>query len=350
MRRKTRLITLAAGGVAVAALVAVILTNATSSAGGHRYQSGQVTVHGDVYPYTVYAPPSARRRSLVPLVVVLHGCAETPAEIAAASEFDAIAEHDRFVVLYPDVDSIDVAQDHCWQGIWAPTADRRGRGDAAAIAAMTSAVIRRWHVDRTRVYAIGISAGAYEASILGAEYPDINAAIGIHSGAAYLAGERGCLIPLEPVVDTGALAHAALAAMGPRARVMPVIVFHGDADGAVAYRCGQQAVSQWLLTDDLVRERERRVALPPAPTAVSHGVVPDGHAYTVRSYAERPGCNVVQFWTVHGMGHFWSGGSATPASAPYSDPRGPSAAAAAWAFFSHWERSGPWTSCHPEPF
>ena len=335
--------TLAAGGVAVAAVVAVVLASASSSPAGRSY----MTVHGDVYPYTVYIPPSASGRSLVPLVVVLHGCAETPEQIAAASDFDALAEHDRFVVLYPDVDPTDAAQGGCWRGIWAPAGEGRGRGDAAAIAAMTGAVIRRWHIDRTRVYAIGISAGAFEASILGASYPDIYAAIGIHSGAAYMAGARGCPASLGRASDTGALAHAALAAMGTRARVMPVIVFHGDADGSIPYSCGQQAASQWLRSNDLVLEHERRSRLPAAPTTVAHRIVPGGHAYTVRSYADSPGCVLVQFWTVHGMGHFWSGGSASRSWARYSDPRGPSATAAAWAFFSHWSHSGQWTTCHP---
>jgi poly(hydroxyalkanoate) depolymerase family esterase len=346
MRAKTRLITVAAGGVALAALVAVLLTGATSSPGDPSDQSGRVTIHGDVYPYTVYVPPSRSSGSLVPLVVLLHGCAETPEQIAAASGFDAVAAHERFVVLYPDVDPTDAAQGGCWRGIWAPAADGRGRGDAAAIAAMTGAVIKRWRIDRTRVFAIGISAGAFEASILGASYPNLYAAIGIHSGAAYMAGARGCPVPLGPTSDAGALARAALAAMGARARVMPVIVFHGDADGRIPYSCGQQAVSQWLRTEDLVLEHERGASLPTAPTTVAHGVVPRGHAYTVRSYADRAGCVVVQFWTVHSMGHFWSGGSSNPAWARYSDPRGPSATAAAWAFFSHWSHSGHSTTCH----
>jgi poly(hydroxyalkanoate) depolymerase family esterase len=328
-------------------MVAVLLARATSSLGDPSEQSGRVTIHGDVYRYAVYVPPSRSPGSLVSLVVVLHGCAETPVQIAAASEFDAIAEHGRFVVLYPDVDATDAAHGGCWRGIWAPAGDGRGRGDVAAIAAMTGAVIKRWHIDRTRVYAIGISAGAFEASILGASYPDIYAAIGIHSGAAYMAGARGCPVSLEKTSDTGALALAALTAMDPRARVMPVIVFHGDADGTIPYSCGQQAASQWLRTDDLVLERERRALLPTAPTTVAHGVVPGGHAYSVRSYADRAGCVVVQFWTVHGMGHFWSGGSPDPSWARYSDPRGPNATAAAWAFFSHWSHAGHSTTCHP---
>ena len=134
---------------------------------------------------------------------------------------------------------------------------------------------------------------------------------------------------------------------------MPVIVIHGDADPAVPYRCGQQVIAQWLGVDNLVLKREHHPG--PPPSAASTGsvgssrsaVVPGGHGYTVLSYADGSGCVVAQLWTVHGMGHYWSGGSADPASARYSDSRGPSAAAASWAFFSGWGLSGPLRPCAP---
>ena len=126
--------------------------------------------------------------------------------------------------------------------------------------------------------------------------------------------------------------------MGTRARVMPVIVFHGDADPTVPFRCGRQAIAQWLATDDLVLEHERRPALLATPV-ITHGAVRGGHAYKVTSYVNR-GCPVAQLWTIHDMGHFWSGGTGGGASSRYSDPKGPSAAAASWAFFSRWMLSG----------
>ena len=175
--------------------------------------------------------------------------------------------------------------------------------------------------------------------MLGAAYPDLYAAIGIHSGAGYFAGEHGC--PARGSVSSiGASARAALAAMGSRAGVMPVIVFHGDRDGTIPYRCGQQALAQWVATDDLVLQREHGAPLPSIPTDSSHPGVAGERVYDVLSYAEMPGCPVAQLWTVHGMGHYWSGGSADPASARYSDPLGPNASAVSWAFFSHWRRSG----------
>ena len=334
-------------GVALATAVGILHSSPTSFQRSGPYQHERLSERGDVYHYEVYVPSSRRANSAVPLVVVLHGCAETADQIAAASGYDRIAEQRRFIVLYPEVDAEDEGYGACWKGIWEPRAEGRGRGDAGAIAEMTTAVIARWHIDRSRVYAIGISAGGFEAAILGAQYPDLYAAIGIHSGAAYGVGDQACLPPSELPAEKSAVARAALAAMGDRARVMPVIIFHGDKDGRIPYPCGRQALAQWLGTNDLILEREHRTVLASAPIRVSHAMVPDGHAYTVASYSDKAGCLVAQFWTVHGMGHFWSGGSADPSSARYSDPRGPNAAAASWAFFSRWSLSGPVRPCAP---
>ena len=339
----------AAGSSAAAASSAAAVRAAASPAAG--YQRGNVSEHGDVYPYTVYVPPGLRAGSAAPLVVVLHGCHTTADQMAAATQYDMLAERDRFIVLYPDVDTLDADSfGRCWRGIWAPDLEGRGAGDAAAIADMTHAVMRRWHADPGRVYAIGISAGGYETAILGAYYPDLYAAIGIHSGAPYLGAEPGCLPAGANAAATAGLAVGALDAMGPRARVMPVIVIHGDADPAVPYLCGQQALAQWLGVDNSVLSRQGRLRVPSSPSSVRDAAVPGGHGYTVQSYAvqsyaDGPGCVVAQLWTVHGMGHYWSGGSADPGSALYSDPRGPSAAAASWAFFSRWGLSGPLGPC-----
>jgi poly(hydroxyalkanoate) depolymerase family esterase len=332
-------------GVAVATLIVVALIGRSGSPGPGQLIRGSLSERGDLYHYAVYVPSSRRPGAATALVVVLHGCNETPEEIAAASGYDAVADRGRFIVLYPDVDASDAGVGGCWKGIWEPAAEGRGRGDAGAIAAMTEAVAARWHVDRRRLYAIGISAGGFETAILGAVYPDLFAAIGIHSGTAYMGGAQGCLATGELPTGTDSRARAALAAMGARARLMPVIVFHGDADSTVPYACGRQAASQWLRTDDLVLARTHRAPLSLAPGGVRHAVVPGGHAYTVTSYSSARGCVVVALWTVHGMGHYWSGGSSDPAWARYSDPRGPSAARASWAFFSGWNRSSAVRPC-----
>jgi poly(hydroxyalkanoate) depolymerase family esterase len=344
MRRRIVLITLAAVGAVAGIAIGLASTNRSPAPGVSQLHHARLEVDGESYPFAVYVPSTYRASSAVPLVVVVHGCNTTADQQAAASAYDALAERGRFVVLYPDVGPVDESQGRCWRGIWDPGAEGRGRGDAGAIAGMTRVVMARWQIDRSRVYVIGISAGAFETSILGAVYPDLYAAIGIHSGAAYMGGEQGCAAGDESPATTSVLSRAAFAAMGRLARVMPVIVFHGDADHTVPYRCGQQAIAQWLRTDDLILEHERRAVLPSSPS-ISRAAAPRGHAYTVASYTDTRGCVVAQLWTIHGMGHYWSGGSADPASLRYSDPLGPSAAVNSWVFFSRWRLAGSVEQC-----
>ena len=348
LRRKPVQIALALCGLAIAAAIGVALAR-ERPARDSRYYVGRLGVAGDSYEYLVFVPASYRAASKVPLVVALHGCRTTASQQAVASGYAQVAEQRRFVVLYPDVDPADRAHGGCWKGIWDPGAERRGRGDAGAIAAMTRKVIGTWRIDPSRVYAIGISAGAFESSILGADYPGLYAAIGIHSGAAYSGGELECLAGGESPTSTAALARAALRAMASDARVVPVIVFHGDQDEVIPYPCGQQALRQWLDTDNLVLEREHRVAALGSRATVRTGVVARGRSYTVVSYSDGEGCTLAQLWTIHGMGHAWSGGSSDPSVSRYTDPGGPNAAAASSAFFLQWKESGPVGPCARQP-
>jgi poly(hydroxyalkanoate) depolymerase family esterase len=319
--------------IAVACAAPAAASAAPYSLGPGMWSYGTYDSSGDPYGYAMYVPSTYTPGSAVPLVVAIHGCGMSPDDMALATGWNDLAEQHDFIVLYPDVDAADTAHQGCWKGYWDPGAEGRGSGDAAAIAGLTRTVMATWKVDPQRVYAIGLSSGAMEASILGASYPDLYAAIGIHSGTAYMGSTTGCFYGSDaPIDDTDTLASDAYAEMGPRARVVPVIVFHGDADESVEYRCGQQALTQALDTDNLVLGGENLPSISTQPADVVNGAVSGGLSYTVNSYAGASGC-VAQFWTIHGLGHLWSGGPADYAYVGENDPDGPDAASAAWAFF-----------------
>lgn len=330
---------------AVVSAVALALATGGGSGRGRDYVWKQLRFGGRSYRVLAYFPARLGTAYQTPLVVVLHGCAMTAAQQALASDFARVADSGRFIVLYPEVDAADRAYGGCWKALWDPAAERRGQGDAAAIVAITRAAMSTWRVDPSRVYVIGISAGAFESAALGAIYPDVYAAIGIHSGAAYHGGSEGCLPGAPPPTNTTDSARAALAAMGDHARVLPVIVLHGARDEIIPTRCGAQAVQQWLETDNLFLRRSHRV--PPSMSHVlAHHPATDGQqAYSVISYRTGVRCPLVQYWLIDGMGHAWSGRSTDPAVARFTDPSGPSAAAAAWNFFSHWTLNRGATTC-----
>ncbi|MFE7589750.1 alpha/beta hydrolase family esterase [Kitasatospora sp. NPDC057512] len=303
-------------------------TSAFPGPGSYLHQSYDSA--GDTYDYSLYIPAGYDPQQPSPLVVLLHGCNTTADQRARSSDFNPIADQQHALVLYPDGDAYDrLLNGRCWRATTDPRGETRDHGDAAAIAGMTRAVAAAWNVDTTRTYALGMSAGGFEASMLGADYPDLYAAIGVHSGAAYGRGAVGCLGPYLPTADTADLAQQAFAQMGPRRRPVPVILFHGDADPVVPYQCGRQALEQWRQTDNLALTAQGLPAVPDQPTQLTDAAVPGGRTYTVADYG-----TLLEFWTVHGMAHKWSGGSDDPAVAQYGDPTGPDASAAAWQFFS----------------
>ncbi|MFF0610325.1 alpha/beta hydrolase family esterase [Nocardia tengchongensis] len=296
------------------------------------YTSGVLT-----YTYETFVPDDLPADPA--LVVMIHGCKTTAEQQRRANLLDPIARHGGFVVLYVDGSPLHLLQQRCWSGLLTPALESRTSGDAAAIAAMTRLAIERYHVDADRVYALGMSSGAYETTLLGAYFPDLFAAIGVHSGAAFDHGALGCAGPYLPTVPTEQLAAQALSAEGSYRRVMPVIGFHGDADPAVPYECGRQVIEQWRQTDNLLLPPH---GIPPQPTSTLEGVadVPEGHSYTVETWQQHESdCPTLQLWTIHGMEHYWSGGSADPDAAEFTDPRGPNAARAAWEFFTHIRRT-----------
>jgi poly(3-hydroxybutyrate) depolymerase len=152
----------------------------------------------------------------------------------------------------------------------------RGSGEAAIIAGITQQVMTtdtRWNVDSSRVYIAGLSAGGAIATILGATYPDLYAAIGVHSGLEYQAAIEGpaALKAMktggpDPVQQGMAAFHA----MNARNHVMPTIVVHSTADSVVNRINGDQVVRQWMETNRLASNNAYRPNFdqpPPSTTA-----------------------------------------------------------------------------------
>jgi poly(hydroxyalkanoate) depolymerase family esterase len=235
-----------------------------------------------------------------------------------------LADRDTFLVLYPEQPE-SAQQGRCWHW-FEPEHQARSQGEPAIIVGLTRRIMREYAVDAQRVYVAGLSAGGAMAVVLSVTYPELYAAVGVHSGLPYKAGEG--LFSAWVAMRIGAR-RVELAGRRVRSRAVPLIVFHGDADRTVSAANARQLVAQWL-------RRPRVADEPPTPVErlepafVRRGQVPGGHAYTTAVYrsAER---TLVEQWTVHGLGHAWSGGS--PAGS-HADPLGPDASAELVRFFA----------------
>lgn len=292
------------------------------------------------YPYIVYTPHGWTPTHRMPLIVMLHGCTTTAYQQMEANLYNPLADQKGFVVAYPDTNAIENAQPgptaRCWQ-FPDPQDWVRGEDDGAAIAGITHDVMQAWNIDPQRVYVMGMSAGAFLSADLAAEYPDLYAASGENAGSAYADGT--CLFQSEASLPVTTSAQLAFEQMGPRARVVPRIVIGGDADQGVPPACADKALLQGLRTDNLVIDGTQTAPIALTPASVQHGQVPEGYSYTVSDYLDGHGCLIGQRILVHGMNHFWSGGSSNPEWADFTDPKGPSAAVASWDFFSHFTLS-----------
>lgn len=246
-----------------------------------------------------------------PLVVMLHGCTQSPDDFAAGTRMNAFAERHSILVAYPEQPASANAQ-RCWNW-FKPDDQRRDQGEPALLAGITRQIMRDHPVDPQRVYIAGLSAGGAAAAIMAAAYPDLYAAVGVHSG-----------LPAGAAHDL----PSALAAMrqggnqGQRgttrsARAVPTIVFHGDRDHVVHPSNGDGVAAQATGGSSLQSEmRQDRI--------------PGGHTYSRNILRDSDGRASCEQWTIHGAGHAWAGGSP---SGSYTDPQGPDATAEMLRFF-----------------
>ncbi|MEW4266998.1 PHB depolymerase family esterase [Priestia megaterium] len=288
--------------------------------------------------YKLYVPSSYQGGAALPLVVMLHGCTQDPDQFAAGTQMNALAETEKFFVLYPEQSS-SANSNKCWN--WFDTAHQsRGSGEPALIAGMVNQIKSSYSIDADQVFVGGLSAGAAMSVIMGATYPDIFAAISVGAGLEYKAATSvtGAYTAMSSggpnPIQQGDLAYSA---MGEHKRVVPVILFHGTADYTVAPINAHQILSQWAQTNDRASDGLDNNNIDDTADQTLPGTVSGGRSYTQYIYKDTAGKTVMEKYMIEGMGHAWSGGST---SGSYTDPKGPNATKLSWNFFKNHPKNG----------
>jgi len=263
--------------------------------------------------YKLYIPSGVDREPR-PLIIMLHGCTQWADDFAAGTRMNFAAEDKTCFVAFPE-QSPTANSSRCWN--WFHSGHQmRGHGEPSIIAGIAMDIMSAHSIDPRRVYIAGLSAGGAAAAVAAQAYPDVFAALGVHSGLA-------CGTARD-------LPSAFLAMQGqhppnaPRqSNPIPTIVFHGDQDRTVHPRNAADVAKGAAAGNTFEQEVER-------------GVVPAGRRYSRSIYRDLSGKRMIEDWLIHGAGHAWSGGSA---AGSFTDPRGPDATKEMLRFFLEHEQS-----------
>jgi poly(hydroxyalkanoate) depolymerase family esterase len=291
----------ALGGIKLPGLDGLLRPEEKAEQGNTRMLARDFASKAGSRPYQLYVPPNLKPGA--PLLVMLHGCTQSPDDFATGTRMNELAAAKGVLVLYPEQLASANAQ-RCWN--WFNPKDReRDQGEAGIIADMTRKVMAEFANDPARIFAAGLSAGGAQAAILGAVYPDLFAAIGVHSGLA--CGAANDMMSAFSAMQQGRPGHGGIS--------LPAILFHGDRDSTVNPR-NADAVAAQLTQEGAERTGEGRAA--------------GGLTYTRKTRQGAGGRPLLEQWTVHGAGHAWSGGCS---DGSYTEPRGPDASSEMLRFF-----------------
>ncbi|MCD4686001.1 MAG: dienelactone hydrolase family protein [Anaerolineae bacterium] len=241
--------------------------------------------------YRLYVSPDLDPAQPVPLVLVLHGGGGTADDMEklTRSGFHALADRDGFIVAYPQ--GID---EHWNDG--RPLEDRATQDDiddVGFIAALIEHLAAEYPLDRTRVYATGISNGGFMSFRL----------------ACDLADQIAAVAPVTANLSTD------LAARCAPSRPIPVLIVNGTEDPLVRWEGGAIKVLRKTRGDVLSVDETVRawIALNDCnyTPEITHlpDIDPDDDTRVRRErYVPCAEGTVVELIVVEGGGHTWPGG------------------------------------------
>lgn len=272
------------------------------------------------HEYRLYVPSNylqASKQDALPLIVMLHGCTQSPEDFASGTRMNELAETHQCLVLYPS-QPVSANPNRCWN--WFNTSDQqRDQGEPAWLAALTTSITKEYEVDASKVYIAGLSAGAAMAVIMAKTYPELYAAVGVHSGLAYksASGMPSAMMAMRKggtdVIDFSAVNNS---------QFVRTIIFHGDQDHTVSVRNGGQVFEQakqhlQAQTSHLNTQQHQKVSAKSTRS-------------TQTQICDDKGVSQLEYWKIHGASHSWAGGSS---AGSYTDPNGPNASEEMMRFF-----------------
>ncbi|MGV8985369.1 MAG: PHB depolymerase family esterase [Cypionkella sp.] len=256
--------------------------------------------------YRLYVP-AHQSQAPMPVIVMLHGCTQTPEDFAIGTGMNDLAEEFGCLIAYPAQPSGANVQ-KCWNW-FRPEDQGRDHGEPALIAGLTRDILDHYNGDPDRVYVAGLSAGGAAAAIVAAAYPDLFCGAGVHSGLAVGAAQ-------DVISAFGAMRSGTSG--DPQTRTVPTIAFHGLSDTTVHPSNADAVIAQTLTTR------------PGLSSTMREGTSAGGRSFQTSSYHAPDGRSMAEHWEISGAGHAWAGGQP---GGSYTDPEGPDASREMVRFF-----------------
>jgi poly(hydroxyalkanoate) depolymerase family esterase len=275
--------------------------------------------------YLVYTPADYNDSEPLPLVVVLHGCRQTQHDIRAISGFDALADRERFIVVYPFVTAYWSPRNrNCWAW-WMRPHIRTGSGEVEDVGRIVQQVQNEFRINARRIHITGLSSGAgmTVAALVthGRLFASGASVAGVTYGESARAVRISPFLPIHyrPLAESVERMRHELAAAG-RGRLAPLLVIQSEGDETVELQSGLNLRDSWLAVKGI--DASAAVATVRGQTR--------GIRWHYQRYG-RPGSDKsVDLLVTEKLPHSWIGGL----PGEYSDPRGPNISEVIWLYFN----------------
>lgn len=256
----------------------------------NRGEEKSIVVDGRSRSFVVYSP-KAQSEAPLPLVFVLHGGGSGSfRQLERFTKFNDLAQREGFITCYPD------GYEGNWndgRGVSFIKAHSENVDDVKFFRSMVELVSKEWKVDRSRIFATGISNGGFMSHRLAAEASDVFSAVApIVGGMANPIGQQ--FKPKYPV---------------------SLFVIQGEADPLVPYAGGEvgykfsgkrgkllpttTSIQKYLVRNG-IRDKPKSKIMPDKDPD-------DGTITEATSWPVGEGGSKVQFYSIRNGGHTWPG-------------------------------------------
>jgi len=251
-RKAPSLIALACAAIAAVA-VAPVVTSSSAQAATLQQVTGFGTNPSNLEMY-VYRPDGLPAHPA--LLVAVHYCTGSGPAFYSGTQYAALADRYKYVVVYPSSTNADKCFD-----VSSPAAlTRNGGSDPVGIMSMVNYAKQNYGVDSSRIYATGTSSGAMMTNVLLADYPDVFKAGAAFAGVPYTCFSTGSATNRWNSECSGGRISKTAQAWGDLVRANNpgysgpwprMQLWHGTSDTTLSYNNFGEEIKQWTNVNGL---------------------------------------------------------------------------------------------------